>query len=136
MQSRRNYPFFSHTLLKNREQKKMPQDILFSTSFITTTISQRMLIIFATLLFLVSSLLFLTWVRISQMQSGYALAKLESQHIALQEQVRALELEIAVLKRPERIRRIAMQELKLVMPNTHQIIRHQKSLDKKNALAQ
>lgn len=133
MHSKRTYSFFNHTFLKNREPGKLPLGSLFSTSFITKPISQRMMVMFATLSFLVLSLLFLTWIRISQMQSGYALAKLETQHLALQEQARALELEIAVLKRPERVRRIAVQELKLMMPSAHQIIRHQKSLDKTNA---
>ncbi len=135
MQSRRTYSFFNHTFLKNREPSKLPQGFLFSTSFITKPISKRMLAMFATLSFLVLSLLFLTWIRISQLQSGYALAKLETEQLSLQEQARALELEIAVLKRPERVRRIAIQELKLMMPAAHQIIRHQKSLDTKNAPA-
>lgn len=92
-------------------------------------LSQRMLFAGGALLFLVLSMLFLVWIRISQTQSGYTVAKLEMEQIALQEQFRALKLEIAVLKRPERILRIAIQELNLTMPTQHQIIQFPTTLD-------
>jgi cell division protein FtsL len=73
------------------------------------------------------SFLLLTWVRIGQLEAGYAISKLEAEQAALHEQVRALELEIAVLKRPERIRRIASRDLHLKAPGALQVIRLKES---------
>lgn len=64
---------------------------------------------------LVLSLLFMTGVRVGTYIQGYSIAKLEQQQNDLLSQLQAYKLEEAVLKRPERIRRMA-RELHMRLP--------------------
>jgi len=98
-------------------------NISINSLLIQKPLSLRMLFLFAAIFFLTLSLLFLVWIRISQLQSGYLLAKLEAEQIALLEQSQMLDLEIAVLKRPERIHRLAIHELNLKAPTTNDVFR-------------
>lgn len=68
------------------------------------------------------SFLFLAWIRIAQLQAGYVLSQLEKEELVLDGQIRALQLEVAVLKRPERIRRIGLEQLHLKVPLPNQSI--------------
>lgn len=91
-----------------------------STKQIDTTLTTRaygMLAIFVMLL------LTLTGVRINQIRDGYAIAELEQQQENLVRQKRMLELEIATLKRPERLLRLVQTRLGLAMPNANQVIK-------------
>lgn len=68
-------------------------------------------------------LLFLVMIRIHQVNVSYRIAKLEDQRFALEQEKRVLDLEIAVRKRPERIKRIAAEKLGLFPPKSDRIIR-------------
>lgn len=69
------------------------------------------------------SLLFMTFVQVGVFIEGYSIAQLEHQQDELLSNLQAFKLEEAVLKRPERIRRIAMQELQLIQPSKVPVIR-------------
>jgi cell division protein FtsL len=69
------------------------------------------------------SILLLVGVRVSQLQEGYNIAKLEQEKATLLEQTKAMQLEWAVLKRPERIRKLAAQKLQLGAPDSSQMRR-------------
>ena len=62
------------------------------------------------------SLLLMTFVQVGSFIQGYSIAQLEHQQDELLRDLQALKLEEAVLKRPERIRQIATQELHLIHP--------------------
>lgn len=64
---------------------------------------------------LVLALLFMTGVRVGTYIQGYSIAKLEQQQNELLSNLQAYKLEEAVLKRPERIRRMA-RELHMRLP--------------------
>ena len=72
---------------------------------------------------LVLSLLFMTGVRVGTYIQGYSIAKLEQEQNELLSNLQAYKLEEAVLKRPERIRRIATHELHLMQPSKAPVIR-------------
>jgi cell division protein FtsL len=55
----------------------------------------------------VSSLVFLVWVRMAEMQAGYRLYSLQREKVALRQERSKLELELAALRRPERLARAA-----------------------------
>ena len=77
--------------------------------------------IVATICF-VLSLIFMVFVHSNIYISGYSIAQLESQQDHLLRDLQALKLEEAVLKRPERIRKIAIHDLGLVPGNQAQVI--------------
>ena len=72
---------------------------------------------------LVLSLLFMTFVQVGSLIQGYSIAGLEQQQDQLLRDLQALKLEEAVLKRPERIRRMATHELHLITPSKAPVIR-------------
>ena len=65
----------------------------------------------------------LAFVRVQQLSLSYRIARLEDQRLALEEKKRVLELEVAVRKRPERIKRIVRDKLSLQMPKPNRVIR-------------
>lgn len=69
------------------------------------------------------SLLFMTFVQVGSFIQGYSIAGLEHQQDQLLRDLQAFKLEEAVLKRPERIRRVAMHELHLIQPSKAPVIR-------------
>lgn len=69
------------------------------------------------------SLLFMTFVRAGAFISGYAIAQLEHQQDELLRELQAFKLEEAVLKRPERIRKMATHELHLIQASQAPVIR-------------
>lgn len=82
-------------------------------------------------IFLVGSpFLALTFVRISQYQASYKIAQLEDEQAALLNKQRVLELEVAVRKRPARILQIAEGRLGLSKPNSKDILRINKGVQR------
>ena len=71
----------------------------------------------------VFSLLFMTFVHAGAFISGYAIAQLEQQQDELLRDLQAFKLEEAVLKRPERIRTMAIHELHLILASKAPVIR-------------
>jgi hypothetical protein len=63
---------------------------------------------------LASSLLFLAWVRIEQVHEGYRIHALRDESLKLRHERAALDTERASLLRPERLQRLAREELALV----------------------
>lgn len=84
-------------------------------------IPKRAWLALVSLLVITLSLLFLTNLRILQMQSGYRIDALEREQDELLAKKRALLLEQAVQRRPERIESRAQKELNFVYPNPNQI---------------
>lgn len=82
----------------------------------TTALWTALLVIF------IAELLFYTWCRVQCTRIGYEITQartLREKSITLQSN---LKIELAALKSPERIARIAREELGLVMPNAKQTI--------------
>lgn len=71
----------------------------------------------------VMSLLFMTFVHVGSFIQGYSIAQLEKEQDQALRQLQALKLEEAVLKRPERIRKLSLHELGLIQPSKAPIIR-------------
>jgi cell division protein FtsL len=68
------------------------------------------------------SVAFLVWIRIEVLQLGYAIDQAQRQKNQLVEKVRLLELEVATLKRPERLDQVGRRELGLFPPTAEQIL--------------
>ena len=66
--------------------------------------------------------LFYVWTHIHSMRLGYALSKTGETHRSLVEQNRALELDVAALRAPERLQRMA-KKYGLEAPRPEQVIR-------------
>ncbi len=74
------------------------------------------------LVIFMAELLFYTWCRVQCVETGYKISQAKEHHrrlIALQKNLR---VELANLKSPERIVRIARKKLGLVIPGPRQII--------------
>jgi cell division protein FtsL len=71
---------------------------------------------------LVIVLLFSVWQRVELLRHGYQVQRLERERLAEDEISRHLRLEIETLRAPERIERMATQDLKLVAPGGEQAI--------------
>ncbi|MES2504190.1 MAG: hypothetical protein V4534_04845 [Myxococcota bacterium] len=69
------------------------------------------------------SLLTLTFVHVGTWISGYAVASLENKQDGLLRELQALKLEEAVLKRPERIRKFAVEKLDLIPASKAPLLR-------------
>jgi cell division protein FtsL len=72
------------------------------------------------LLFLVS--LFFVWSRLQLMQLEYEISSQETRLLQLQQETKALRLEVATLNSPARIEQIARRELNLRMPTPEQVV--------------
>ena len=87
-----------------------------ASNFKATALWSALLVIF------IAELLSYTWCRVQCTRVGYEITRSEAirqKSIALQNN---LKIELAVLKSPERIARIARDKLGLVMPNSKQTI--------------
>lgn len=71
----------------------------------------------------VLSLLFMTFVHVGAFISGYSIAQLEQQQDELLRDLQAFKLEEAVLKRPERIGKMATHELHLIQASRAPVMR-------------
>lgn len=74
------------------------------------------------LVIVISVLLFYTWSRVQVVRIGYEIFNANSEMRRLDQENKELILEIATLKSPKRIERIAREELKLLPPKDEQII--------------
>ena len=79
-----------------------------------------MLIIFMTIF--LTELLFFTWCRVQSIGAGYEIAKETMRHQDLINFQNNLKIELARLKSPERIAKIAKNQLGLIMPTQEQMI--------------
>lgn len=68
-----------------------------------------------------SSVLFLVWVRMAEIQAGYAVYQLQGEKVRLRQTKSALEVEIASLRRPDRLHRLAAK-YGLQAPRAEQIL--------------
>lgn len=74
------------------------------------------------LLVFVAELLFYTWCRVQYVNVGYAYSLAAANHQRLTDMQNKLKVELARLKSPERIEKIAKQKLGLVTPSPEQVI--------------
>jgi cell division protein FtsL len=70
----------------------------------------------------VATLTFYVWHQAAIIQIGYETSRLEENIAALKEDIKKLETDRAALLAPERVDRIAREELRLVEPQAGQII--------------
>lgn len=71
----------------------------------------------------VAAALFYVWTHVSTVRLGYELSAAATQHRALLEANRGLRIEVATLKSPERLERLATTKYRLAPPSAQQIIR-------------
>jgi cell division protein FtsL len=69
-----------------------------------------------------ASLIFLVWVKMSQVQLGYEIHRQQSDLVKLRQEKNALEVEVSALRRPERLLRLAAERLDLHPPRPDQLI--------------
>jgi len=74
------------------------------------------------LVIIIGTLLFFTWSRVQTVKIGYEIFNANSEMRRLDQENKELILEIATLKSPKRIERIAREELKLLPPKDEQIV--------------
>ncbi len=77
----------------------------------------------AAVIFFVVSLLFMTFVHVGTVITGYSVADLEQRQDQMLRELQAMKLEEAVLKRPERIRKIAQEKLDLIPASKAPVMR-------------
>ncbi len=66
---------------------------------------------------------FLVWVRVSQVETGYAIQQLRQDETRLRNEKSALQVEVASLLRPERLAALAKSELDLEAPDATRTFR-------------
>jgi len=71
---------------------------------------------------LISELFIYTWCRVQCVKTGYAISKETDKNLKLIALQKNLKIEIARLKSPKRIAKIATQQLGLIMPKSGQVI--------------
>jgi len=74
------------------------------------------------LLVFVAELLLYTWCRVQYVKIGYAYSLATADHQRLTDMQNKLKVELARLKSPERIEKIAKRKLGLVTPSPEQVI--------------
>ena len=74
------------------------------------------------LLIFVGELLAYTWCRVQYVNVGYELSRVTQKHAALLALQNGLKVELARLKSPARIEKIAKDQLGLVRPSAEQVI--------------
>ncbi|MCP4503041.1 MAG: hypothetical protein GY822_24145 [Deltaproteobacteria bacterium] len=72
---------------------------------------------------LTSSLVFLVWTKMAQMQTGYRVHALQSELLNLRQERSSLRVEVAALKRHDRLHQIAGQLLGLHAPHPEEVMR-------------
>jgi cell division protein FtsL len=72
--------------------------------------------------FLVAVLLFSVWQRVELLQNAYRVQQMQRDLTAEQETLRQLRLEIETLRSPQRIERLALEQLRLVEPGREEAI--------------
>lgn len=71
----------------------------------------------------VAAALFFVWAEITTMRLGYTLSQASDAHKSLLEVNRGLRIEVAALRAPERLERLAVERFHLEPPKTEQVIR-------------
>ena len=74
------------------------------------------------MVFLIGELFFYTWCRVESVRMGYELSQATRNHQSLTALQNNLSIELARLKSPQRLARIAEQQLDLTMPKPEQMI--------------
>lgn len=74
------------------------------------------------LVIVIAALIFYTWSRLEVVRLGYEIFNANSEMRRLDQENKEMILEIATLKSPKRIERIAREELNLLPPRDEQII--------------
>jgi len=70
----------------------------------------------------IAELLFYTWCRVQNVQHGYEISRETHNQKQLLVYQNSLKIELARLKSPDRIAKIAKQQLNLIMPTTEKTI--------------
>jgi len=70
----------------------------------------------------IMELFFYTWCRVQCTKMGYGIAQIQNQYQELNTTQYNLKIELARLKSPERIARIAKEDFGLVMPTPEQMV--------------
>lgn len=70
----------------------------------------------------IAELLFYTWCRVQNVQHGYEISRETQNQKQLLVYQNSLKIELARLKSPDRIAKIAKQQLNLIMPTTEKTI--------------
>ena len=83
---------------------------------------KRMLLILLGALLLFPALLLRVWLSSRTVELAYDIGRLQTENRALEEENRKLLLEIARLKSPERISRIAITDLKMIRSSEAEVI--------------
>jgi cell division protein FtsL len=71
----------------------------------------------------VAAALFYVWAEITTMRLGYTLSQASDAHRSLLEVNRGLRIEVAALRAPERLERLAVERFRLEPPKNEQVIR-------------
>ncbi len=71
----------------------------------------------------VAAALFYVWTHITTVALGYALSDAGASHKKLLERNRALRIEAAALRSPDRLQRLAKERFNLSPPKTEQVVR-------------
>ena len=74
------------------------------------------------MVFFIAELLFYTWCRVQNIRIGYEITQASARHQKLIAMQNNLKIETARLKSPERIARIAREQLGLTIPSPKQVI--------------
>ena len=83
---------------------------------------KRLVVWLMLLVLFIAELFLYTWCRVQCIRTGYEISRQNHQHLRLTLLQKNLKIELARLKSPERIVKIAETELGLVMPNATQTI--------------
>ncbi len=67
--------------------------------------------------------LFHVWTKVTTVRLGYALSRAGNTHKRILEKNRALRVEVAALKAPERLKELAQAHYKLAPPKSEQVVR-------------
>lgn len=71
----------------------------------------------------VAAALFYVWTHITTVSMGYALSEAGATHKKLLERNRALRIEAAALRSPDRLERIAKEQFGFTAPNSEQVVK-------------
>ena len=67
--------------------------------------------------------LFFVWTHITTIRLGYTLSRVGEEHHGLLEENRGLRIEVASLKAPDRLKRLAESHYRLAPPRSEQVVR-------------
>jgi cell division protein FtsL len=72
---------------------------------------------------LLAAALFYVWAEVTTVRMGYMMSQASDAHRTLLEENRGLRIEVAALRAPERLERLAIERYKLEAPKSEQVIR-------------